>query len=153
MASPVLGLVSRIGRTSALPRSVLRTYASVSAPSPFNHSDDSSPGQRARDIGSTSLRDTIERKRERKMAEYDAKLRLKALQEGVDVEELRRRATAPKPQPPVEQAPAATATAKVSEVEKRDQEVAKAIRQRAEKERIRKESGQAESPIKVGSIS
>ncbi|EPQ26025.1 uncharacterized protein PFL1_06478 [Pseudozyma flocculosa PF-1] len=131
-------------------------YAHVSAPHPFQHQaeDSQTPAQRARweQASPEERKSMLEQRRDRKLAEYQSKLKLKAMQEGVSsVEELRQKklqeakaASMSSLKPASSDAPNADDRAAcTSEVERKDAEVAAKIRAQSEAEARRKlESGQ-----------
>lgn len=140
-------------------------FAQVSPPLPFSWShlksdDQSRNASNADTKASTSTliqdhRISVQQKRERKLREYEAKIKVKAMQEGLTPEEFKRRsleqATAKSIQPAVDKkrttAEESVATSNaLSEVEKRDRELAEALKKRSEAEAAKKlASGQLHS--------
>ncbi|ETS64074.1 hypothetical protein PaG_01306 [Moesziomyces aphidis] len=167
---PMLSTALRLERLQRLQRlpaaSLPRVYArplhqaspclaQVSPPLPFSWShvkpnDASRNAEDAQAKAATSAplpdhRLSVQSKRERKLREYEAKIKVKAMREGLSPEELQRRALeSAKPSKAVG-SPAAEAET-LSEVEKRDQELAEAMRQRSKDEAAKKlASGQVHS--------
>ncbi|KAN0061145.1 hypothetical protein ACQY0O_006880 [Thecaphora frezii] len=149
-------------RCALLPRAILplpRPYASVSSPHPFQHQpdDSSTPAQGARRaaVSPEAHRLLIEYKRKRKMAEYESKLKLKAIKEGlVSVEELAAKMLQKAKAASLDSASPAAAR---SEVERRDAKLAAKIHAKAKAEARRKletgqldsnPNGEAEGPVK-----
>ena len=120
-------------------------FAQVSPPLPFSwshlKSDDQSRNAnepQASQATSSLLQDhraSVQQKRERKLREYEAKIKVKAMQEGLSPEEFKRKSlefAAVKPTKPIgsqtsSQQPEATSSNTLSDVEKRDQALAEEI--------------------------
>lgn len=150
--------------------------AQVSPPLPFSWSHLKSDGQagensEAQSSSATSsfLRDhrvSVQQKRDRKLREYEAKIKVKAMQQGLSPEEFKRRSleiAAVKPSEPMSRSTTTSSEAKLkttealSEVEKRDQAIAQSIQHRSKAEAAKKlasgqvhstPTGAQESPIK-----
>lgn len=140
-------------------------FAQVSPPLPFSWSHLKSDDQSRNAVdsaqeASTSLllqhhRRLVEQKRERKLREYEAKIKVKAMQKGLSPEELKSRSikspAAKSPQlassTSSKATPAPTAgPSPLSKVEERDQAVARAIKERSKAQAAKKlASGQLHS--------
>lgn len=108
----------------------------------------------------------MKQKRDRKLREYEAKIKVKAMQQGLSPEEFKRRSleiAAVKPSEPMSRSTTTSSEAKLktteslSEVEKRDQAIAQSIQHRSKAEAAKKlasgqvhstPTGAQESPIK-----
>ena len=138
--------------------------AQVSSPLPFSwsHSRADGPSRGVSDSESTEatfshVQDypaSVQQKRERKLREYEAKIKVKAVQEGLSLEEFKRRslefATTKRAQQQESQSSADDAKSEkptaLSEVEKRDRALAQAIKERSQAEAAKKlASGQVHS--------
>ena len=138
--------------------------AQVSPPLPFSWShlkseDQSRNASEAQSKASSSSllqdhRASVQQKRERKLREYEAKIEVKAMQEGLSPEEFRRRsldsAAARPSRPAIDKAentqPQKDNEPALSEVEKRDRAIAQALQDRSKAEAAKKlASGQVHS--------
>ncbi|KAJ9474020.1 Protein ATP11, mitochondrial [Pseudozyma hubeiensis] len=142
--------------------------AQVSPPLPFSWSH-LKPDDQARSRSSDSLsssatssilqdhRASVQQKRERKLREYEAKIKVKAMQKGLSPEEFKRRSlefAAVKPSQPASASTKAIsstesnhgATESLTEVERRDRAIAQSIQERSNAEAAKKlASGQVHS--------
>ncbi|TKY89999.1 hypothetical protein EX895_001297 [Sporisorium graminicola] len=167
LTSTVCGAYAAIAsgsRTRAL-HTARPCLAQVSPPLPFSWShlksdDQTRSSDQAQHAAATSAivqdhRASVQQKRDRKLREYEAKIKVKAMQQGLSPEEFKRRSiesAAAKPSQPVTSTPnsAAPPNASVkstlSEVEKRDQAIAQSLQQRSKAEAAKKlASGQVHS--------
>ncbi|SJX64114.1 related to ATP11-F1F0-ATPase complex assembly protein [Sporisorium reilianum f. sp. reilianum] len=139
--------------------------AQVSPPLPFSwshlKSDDHarSDDQAQYDALTSAIiqdhRASVQQKRDRKLREYEAKIKVKAMQQGLSPEEFKRRSlesAAVKPTQPISSTQEAAAKSEpsssriLSEVEKRDQAIAQSLQQRSKAEAAKKlASGQVHS--------
>lgn len=163
-----LGSTLRSSCASIASGSRLRTFhsarvclAQVSPPLPFSwshlRSDDqsrnASESEAKAATASSVLQDhraSVQQKRDRKLREYEAKIKVKAMQQGLSPDEFKRRSlesAAVKPPQPVAANTASEATASTkSEVERRDEAMAQAIKERSKAEAAKKlASGQLHS--------
>ncbi|KAJ1573093.1 hypothetical protein NDA12_005253 [Ustilago hordei] len=149
--------------------------AQVSLPLPFSWShleadDQSRGGSEAQSQASSSSvvqdhRTSVQQKRERKLREYEAKIKVKAMQEGLSPEEFKRRSLDSASAKLLHGVGSAASTfrsqsdsrSEVSEVEKRNQAIAQALRDRSKMEAAKKlatgqihstPTGAQEGPIK-----
>ncbi|EST08095.1 ATP11 [Kalmanozyma brasiliensis GHG001] len=137
-------------------------FAQVSPPLPFSWSHLKSNDQRnqseAKTASTSALPDhraSVQQKRDRKLREYEAKIKVKAMQKGLSPEEFQRRslefAAVKRTQSVGSKATSSTTakskeTASLSEVEKRDQAIAQSLRERSQAEAAKKlASGQVHS--------
>lgn len=141
--------------------------AQVSPPLPFSwshlKSDDQSRSVNESSEGKVALssvvqdhRASVQQKRDRKLREYEAKIKVKAMQEGLSIEEFKRRSlesAAAKTVAPASSTPTPTSSKatssqskSLSEVERRDQALAEAMKERSKAEAAKKlASGQVHS--------